>query len=259
MTPGIQPSNVKIRLRKKLAMRPVKSTANGGKTTQKKYRSAFIANSSPSALSLSSSALAFPVQSSVIRHLRLPDSTANHDKAGAAAIQALRFALRSRSPCISQFAHSEPPAFPSGALRHGPRCPADPAPRLLASRSPWRSSRHNIAAICSDKRNRHLLQNDDVEIAIPSENIHSYISFVVSREQKINACISHFQITNADLWKKLWQEWLRKHQPSFLSKNIEPETRLEQKKYSARGPRLRSAGYWIQCRRFTGPPRKAAK
>jgi len=29
-------------LRRKLAMRPVMSTANGGKTTQKKYRSAFI-------------------------------------------------------------------------------------------------------------------------------------------------------------------------------------------------------------------------
>jgi hypothetical protein len=42
MTPGIQPSNVKIMLRKKLAIRPVMSTASGGKTTQKKYRSAFI-------------------------------------------------------------------------------------------------------------------------------------------------------------------------------------------------------------------------
>ncbi len=47
MTPGIQPSNVKMMLRKKLAIRPVMSTASGGKTTQKKYRSAFI-YSSPS-------------------------------------------------------------------------------------------------------------------------------------------------------------------------------------------------------------------
>src|SRR6266571_7052540 len=39
MTPGIQPSKVKMRLRKKLAMRPVISTASGGSTTQKKYRS----------------------------------------------------------------------------------------------------------------------------------------------------------------------------------------------------------------------------
>jgi hypothetical protein len=114
--------------------------------------------------------------------------------------------------------------------------------------------------ICGDKRNRHhLLQNDDVESAVPSENIHAYISLVVSREQKINACISHFQITNADLRKKLRQERLRKHYPSFWSKHIEPETRLEQKEYSARGPCLRSAGNWIQCGRFTGSSRKAAK
>src|ERR1043166_2270314 len=45
MTPGIQPSNVKMMLRKKLAMRPVISTASGGKTTQKKYRSAFTISS----------------------------------------------------------------------------------------------------------------------------------------------------------------------------------------------------------------------
>jgi hypothetical protein len=59
-------------------------------------------------------------------------------------------------------------------------------------------------AICGDKRNcRHLLQNDDVENAVPSEDVHAYISFVVSREQQINACVSNFQITNADLRKKL--------------------------------------------------------
>ena len=114
--------------------------------------------------------------------------------------------------------------------------------------------------MCGDKRNRHrLLQYDDVEIAVPSQNIYAYISFVVSREQKINACVSHFQVTNADLRKKLRQEWLRKHQPSFWSKHIESETRLQQKKYSTRGPRLRSAGNWIQCGRFTGPSRKAAE
>lgn len=80
-----------------------------------------------------------------------------------------------------------------------------------------------MAAICGDKRNRrHLLQNRNVKNAVPSENIHPYISFVVSREQKINACISHFQITNADLREKLRQEGFRKHQPSFWSKYIEP-------------------------------------
>jgi hypothetical protein len=44
MTPGNQPSKVKRILSKKLAMRPVMSTASGGKTTQKKYRSAFISD-----------------------------------------------------------------------------------------------------------------------------------------------------------------------------------------------------------------------
>ena len=114
--------------------------------------------------------------------------------------------------------------------------------------------------MCGDKRNRHrLLQNDDVERAVSAKDIHPYVTFIVPREQKINACISHFQITNADLRKKLRQEWLREHQPSFWSKHIEPETRLQQKKYSTRGPRLRSAGNWIQCGRFTGPSRKAAE
>jgi len=114
--------------------------------------------------------------------------------------------------------------------------------------------------MCGDKRNRHhLLQYDDVEIAVPSQNIYAYIPFVVSREQKINACVSHFQVTNADLRKKLRQEWLRKHQPSFWSKHIESETRLQHKKYSTRSPSLRSAGNWIQCGRFTGPSWKAAK
>ena len=114
--------------------------------------------------------------------------------------------------------------------------------------------------MCGDKRNRrHLLQYDDVEIAVPSQNIYAYISFVVSREKKINACISHFQVTNADLRKKLRQEGLRKHQPSFWSKHIEPQTPLQQKKDSTRGPRLGSTRHWIQCGRFTRPSGKAAK
>jgi len=101
-------------------------------------------------------------------------------------------------------------------------------------------------AICGDKRNRHrLLQNDDVEIAVPPENIYAYISFVVSREQKINTGVSHFQVMNADLGKKLRQKWLRKDHSSFWSNNIEPETRLQQKKYCTRSPCLRSAGNWI--------------
>ena len=45
MTPGIHPSSVRRMLRKKLAIRPVIKTANGGSTMQKKYRSAFISSS----------------------------------------------------------------------------------------------------------------------------------------------------------------------------------------------------------------------
>src|SRR5262249_15895233 len=132
MTPGIQPSKVKIRLRKKLPIRPVISTASGGKTTQKKYRSAFMTHASSSFESSSYSFCYFLIRLPTIRNLRLTDLTADRDKAGAAAIQAHRSALRSRSPCISQFAHFGLPAFPGDALRRGPRFPADPAPRLLA-------------------------------------------------------------------------------------------------------------------------------
>ena len=82
--------------------------------------------------------------------------------------------------------------------------------------------------------------------AVPAENVHAHISFVVSRKQKINTCVSDVQTTNADLRKKLRQERLRKHQPSFWSKHIETETRFQQKKYGTRSPGLRSAGNWIQ-------------
>src|SRR4029077_19300048 len=113
MTPGIQPSNVKIMLRKKLAIRPVMSTASGGKTTQKKYRSAFITNFSSSASSYSSGvgrllaiyrgwtfSYYFRGLSSAARNLRSPDSTADRDKDDASAIQNLRLVLQYRSPCI---------------------------------------------------------------------------------------------------------------------------------------------------------------
>src|SRR5262245_21960549 len=71
------------------------------------------------------------------------------------------------------------------------------------------------AQYCGDLRRQaqspHLLQNGDVKTAIPPENIHPYISFFVSREEEINACVSHFHVTNADLRKELRQEWLRKY------------------------------------------------
>src|SRR5207249_7815842 len=109
MTPGIQPSKVKIRLRKKLAIRPVMSTASGGKTTQKKYRSDFIPNSSFSpgsfASCLYSFLSAFLIDPCAVRNLRSRDSTVNRDKADEAAIQARRFALQYRTPCTCRFAH----------------------------------------------------------------------------------------------------------------------------------------------------------
>jgi len=142
MTPGIQPSNVKIRLRKKLAMRPVISTASGGKTTQKKYRSAFISFFCWLSWSSFVSPVAVPV--STIRNLRSPDSTANRGRAGAAAIQARRFALQSRSPCTCRFARSALPAFPSGASHHGLHFLADRALLPLASQSLLPSRFHDI-------------------------------------------------------------------------------------------------------------------
>ena len=114
--------------------------------------------------------------------------------------------------------------------------------------------------ICGDKRNRRdLLQHQDVETALPSKNIYAYISFVVPREQKINARITHFEITKADLRKELRQEWLRKHESPFRSKNLKPETRLQQQKYSAGSPCLGSARYLVGRGRFTGSSRKAAE
>src|SRR5262249_14480770 len=103
MTPGIQPSKVKMRLRKKLAMRPVISTASGGSTTQKKYRSAFIANPSCSSASSYSSVIGRSTLSdfwlltselrlriAAARNLQSLDSTANRGKDDASEIRAPR-------------------------------------------------------------------------------------------------------------------------------------------------------------------------
>lgn len=105
----------------------------------------------------------------------------------------------------------------------------------------------------------HLLQNDNVEQAVSAENIHPYVAFVVSGKQKINACVSYFQITNAHLRKKRGQKGFRKHESVFWSQHTEAERGLQQKKHGTRGPRLRGAGNWIQRGRFTGAPGKTAK
>src|SRR2546422_11356078 len=101
MTPGIQPSKVKTKLRNKLAMRPVRSTASGGSTTQKKYRSAFITNFSSSVFSFCFPGLLIPL--SAAHNLRSPDSRADRDKDDAIAVQDFRFVPQYRSPCICQF------------------------------------------------------------------------------------------------------------------------------------------------------------
>src|SRR5205807_9855915 len=102
-------------------------------------------------------------------------------------------------------------------------------------------------------------QDDNFERAIPAEHVHAHIAFIVSREQKINACASSFQFTNPHLRKKLWQKWLGEHELSFRSKHIEAKTALQQKKYRAGGPLLRSTGHWIERGRFARPPRKTTK
>src|SRR4030095_1622756 len=105
MTPGIQPSKVKMRLRKKLAMRPVNSTASGGNTTQKKYRSAFIFLSSSLVCLVERWAFLSPFRSPLFstRSLQSLDLKANRDRDRAIAFQDHHFARRYQSPCISQF------------------------------------------------------------------------------------------------------------------------------------------------------------
>src|SRR5436190_16672631 len=105
MTPGIQPSNVKTRLRKKLAMRPVSSTASGGKTTQKKYRSAFIFLSASLVCAVERWAFSFALRPALFStgSLQSLDSKANRDRDCAIAFQDHHFAHRDLSPCISQF------------------------------------------------------------------------------------------------------------------------------------------------------------
>src|SRR5438270_8949999 len=128
MTPGIQPSNVKMMLSRKLAIRPVISTATGGNTTQKKYRKAFTLLILSSPISCFS---ALQMSPSAARNLRSLDSTTNRDKDGAGATQHLGFRPQLRSPCTCQSLRSALLAFPSAALRPALRCLADQAPPLL--------------------------------------------------------------------------------------------------------------------------------
>src|SRR6266403_3417397 len=106
MTPGIHPSKVKMRLRKKLAMRPVISTASGGNTTQKKYRSAFITNFSSWVFSSCFPGSLIPL--SAWHNLQSPDSRADRGKDDAIAVHDLGFVHQYRSPCICRSLRSAP-------------------------------------------------------------------------------------------------------------------------------------------------------
>src|SRR5436190_21517319 len=136
MTPGIQPSKVKMRLRKKLAIRPVKRTARGGNTTQKKYRSAFISTSSSLASLVERWAFSSDLlhQFFAVRSLQSLDSTANRDKDRVIAFRDRRFGHRYLSPCISRFSHFGLPACPGAAWHRARHYPEDRAPQPSASR-----------------------------------------------------------------------------------------------------------------------------
>src|SRR5205085_9911378 len=114
MTPGIHPSNVKIKLRKKLPKRPVINTANGGSTTQKKYRSAFTSSSLSSLERWTFSSLL-----SGARNLRSPDSRADRDKVRAAFSQDRHLCHQSLFPCTCRSGRCALQAFPNGASRRG--------------------------------------------------------------------------------------------------------------------------------------------
>jgi hypothetical protein len=63
------------------------------------------------------------------------------------------------------------------------------------------------------------LQNQNLKRSIAAEHVHSYVAFIVSGEQKINSRVSYSQTTNAHLGKKRWQDWLRKYQRLFGSRD----------------------------------------
>src|ERR1700724_978502 len=138
MTPGIQPNNVRIMLRRKLPMRPVIKTASGGKTTQKKYLSAFMWKVSSSASSCSSlvepSTLgvgrsAFSLRlchlARVIHSPRSRDWTTGCDKDRATVFRDRFSSLQLRSPCIFRFERCGPQAFPNVAWHHERHFPED--------------------------------------------------------------------------------------------------------------------------------------
>src|SRR5437667_2496602 len=111
-------------------MRPVNSTASGGNTTQKKYRSAFIFLSSPLVCAVERWAFSCPLRPPLFStgNLQSPDLKANRDRDRAIAFQDHHFAHRYLSPCISQFYRCGLPECPGAAWHHALHYPEDRAP-----------------------------------------------------------------------------------------------------------------------------------
>ena len=47
-----------------------------------------------------------------------------------------------------------------------------------------------------------LFQKDNFDLDVAAKHVDSHIAFIVSSEQKINACVCYFQITNSHLRKE---------------------------------------------------------
>src|SRR5207249_8308461 len=98
-----------------------------------------------------------------------------------------------------------------------------------------------------------------VERAVAAQDVDPYIAFSVSGEQKIDARLVYFQVTNGHLRKESRQNWLGKYQSVFWSRHAQAKTCFHQKEDGAGRPRLRSARYGIQRGGFTWAPGKTAK
>ena len=65
------------------------------------------------------------------------------------------------------------------------------------------SSSGDFAAAPADM----LFQKNNFDLAVAAKHVDSHIAFIVSGEQKVNACVSYFQITNSHLRKERRQKW----------------------------------------------------
>jgi hypothetical protein len=203
MTPGIHPSNVKMRLRKKLAMRPVMSTASGGNTTQKKYRSAFIISS--------------PVtnHSSLLLQLVVFDHRIRQQIAAKTMQSRFKISVLPIDFDLHVFANPDASHFRHPKVSH--RVANCVALRIEHSRL-WHYdhfSLHQFTIFAAAHRTSAipaplawgiwLLQKDNSEFTIAAEHVYTDVAFIMPREEKVNARTSDFQITNVHL-RKEWRQ-----------------------------------------------------